>query len=278
MPDLELEVIRFLGHSLPRVPHASGIVNRFLKHIYLRKPRPPLVCDVLGVQMALNPEEGVDANLIFCPQLYDYPEIAYLIAHLGPDDTFVDIGAHVGFYALMATKRICTGRVVAIEAAPQTFATLKRNIEMNDLPITALHCGVSDREETLELYLQGSGNCGGSSFMARPYGGHLGGRSERVPCYPLLDVLSHAGVTRVTGMKLDIEGFEYKVLKHFFDHATPELWPEFVITEYFEAWVADTTGDQVRLLTDLGYHEVQRTKNNRILVRAGAIMPRGAAS
>ena len=118
MPDFELQVLRFVGHRLPPLPHASALVNRFLKPLYLRKRRAPLVCDVLGMRMELDPAEAVDGNLIFCPQLYDDVEIEYLLAHLDAADTFIDIGAHIGFYSLMAAKRIRQGTILAIEAAP----------------------------------------------------------------------------------------------------------------------------------------------------------------
>lgn len=264
MPDRELQLLQFLGHRLPRVPHASGIANRILKPWYLRKPRPRVVCDVLGRRMELDPRESVDGNLVFCPQLYDRMEIAYMLGALGADDTFVDVGAHVGFYALMATRRVRNGRVVAIEASPETFAVLQRNIRMNNANVTALHCGASDRVETLQLHLQETGNRGGNSFLRRQ---GLGDRHVDVPCYPLADILARAGVTRVTGMKIDVEGFEFKILKAFFEQAPPALHPRFVITEY-HPWLvggSETTGDQIALLQSLGYREVRRAAYNRIL-------------
>ncbi|PYO94571.1 MAG: hypothetical protein DMD62_04835 [Gemmatimonadetes bacterium] len=263
MPDRELRLLQFLGHRLPRMPHASGIANRILKPWYLRKRRARVVCDVLGLRMELDPRESVDGNLIFCPQLYDRIEIAYLLDHLGPDDTFVDIGAHVGFYALRATTRIRTGRVLAIEAAPETYATLQRNIRMNDANVTAVHCGVSDRVETLKLHLQETGNRGGNSFLLRQ---GLGEYGVEVPCYPLVEILRRNEVERVTGMKIDVEGFEHKILKAFFDQAPAPLRPRFVITE-FHPWLlggAETTGDQIALLESLGYREVRRAAYNRI--------------
>ena len=259
MPDLELAALRFLGHRLPRLPHASGVVNRLLKPLYLRKPRPPVVRDVLGLQMELDPTEAVDGNLLFCPQLYDALEIDYLCTQLRGGDTFVDVGAHIGFYALMAATRTRDGAVVAIEAAPATFARLERNIRLNEAAIAAVHCGVSDRAETLELHLQERGNRGGNSFVKR----EEQGRTVEVQCVALVDILQSVGVTRVTGLKIDVEGFEDRVLRHFFANAPGELWPRFVITEFYG-------GDHLALLTSFGYREVLRTATNRILSSEGS--------
>jgi FkbM family methyltransferase len=205
----------------------------------------------------LDPGEAVDGNLIFCPQLYDTAEIHFLLTHLADEDTFVDIGSHKGFYSLMASRRITRGRILAVEADPQTFASLRRNIELNHLAVTAVHCGVSDREEMLPLNVQVSGNRSGSSFL---------GTSElqvTVACRPLAKIVDDTGLLRITCMKLDIEGFEHKVLKSFFEQANPDLHPRYIITELHPD-PSLRTGDLLGLLAAREYEEILRTGLNRI--------------
>jgi len=96
--DPELRLLRFIGHSLPSIPHASGVVNRILKPFYLRKPRAVVQSDVMGLRMELDPTERWMGNLLFCPQLYDPVEVDFLMRHLDSTDAFVDVGAHIGFY------------------------------------------------------------------------------------------------------------------------------------------------------------------------------------
>lgn len=256
----ELAFLMYVGRHLPKVPHASGVVNRLLKPLYLRRARGLVTCDVLGRRMELDPAEAVDGNLIFCPQLYDAAEIRFLLSHLSDADTFVDIGSHKGFYSLMASRRITTGRILAVEADPQTFASLRRNIELNHLAVTAVHCGVSDREEMLPLNVQVSGNRSGSSFL---------GTSElqvTVACRPLAKIVDDTGLLRITCMKLDIEGFEHKVLKSFFEQANPDLHPRYIITELHPD-PSVRTGDLLGLLTAREYEEVLGTGLNRIFCR-----------
>jgi len=213
------------------------------------------------MRMELDPADAIDGSLIFCPQLYDAKEIAFLMENLDSHDNFIDIGAHVGLYALMASKRVTTGSVLAIEAAPRTFEMLTKNIRLNNSSIMGVNCGVSDKEETLKLHLQSSGNRGGSTFLERS-----GGNAVDVQCFTLVQVLRSLGVETVKGMKIDIEGYEYRVLKHFFENADPGMYPAFVITEFFPDRVPETTGDQIQLLEQYGYMEVLRTGYNRVLV------------
>ncbi|HEX6028665.1 MAG TPA: FkbM family methyltransferase, partial [Nitrososphaeraceae archaeon] len=50
------------------------------------------------------------------------------------EDVVVDIGAHIGRYTIIASKRVgANGKVVAIEADPSNFELLNRNIKLNQL-------------------------------------------------------------------------------------------------------------------------------------------------
>lgn len=266
MTNIELNLIRYLGHKLPNIPHASGVINRILKPIYLRKKRSPIECDVLGMRMELDASEVVDGNLIFCPHLYDQVEIQFLLGHLNAGDNFVDVGSHIGFYSLMASKRIRTGKILAIEADLFTFARLKKNISLNEANVLAINNGVSDKTEARTLHIHTSRNRGASSFLVRNDGKST--EAQEVQCSPLLHLLKKARLTKIKGMKLDIEGFEYKVLKPFLENADRAMYPRFIITEYFEGPQYLSTGNQISLLQDYGYILVKQTTSNRILVLA----------
>lgn len=60
-------------------------------------------------------------------------ETAYLSWRLQPGMTFVDVGANVGYFTLLASRRVGTGgRVFAFEPDPDSFALLEQNIARND--------------------------------------------------------------------------------------------------------------------------------------------------
>ena len=65
----------------------------------------------------------------------------YIRANLKRGDTFVDVGANIGYYDLIASRIVAqTGRVFAIEASPSIYSRLVRNLALNNCTnITAIH-------------------------------------------------------------------------------------------------------------------------------------------
>ena len=139
------------------------------------------------------------------------------------------------------------GTVVAIEADPENFRRLAMNVDKNKITNIALcQTGISDKEETLSLKLNTTGNRGGNSFAAS--GSEV---AIDVPCMPLLDILRQQGIERLKGIKLDIEGFEARVLRAFFRDAGSVLHPDFVILEVNPDY--SNLGSPVDILQDHEY-------------------------
>ena len=79
--------------------------------------------------MHLDPHEVVEAELIFNPRLYDSKEFAFLKRNLFEGDVFLDIGASIGTYTVVASSLVGpNGSVVAIEPVPETFQILQENV------------------------------------------------------------------------------------------------------------------------------------------------------
>ena len=286
--DLELRIIRRATGWIPPVRGARW-VREAAHRLYCRRPRSPVWADVHDFKLRLDPNEVVDGALLFAPQLYDHRETAFLKARLRPGHVFVDAGAHIGFYSLLASKLVGPeGRVLAIEAHPETAARLRENLALNSaFNVACAEVGLSDRNETLRLgfnpkgrlgtddvrlggpavrkrlYLRWS-NVGASSFLPLGRSGTVD-----VDCAPLLDVLQRHGFDRIDGLKLDIEGFEFRVLQRFFADADPSCHPSFVIIEEHlsEEYRRLASGDAVALLRTHGYVERSRSQYNCIMER-----------
>ena len=274
-PGAELRLMLLVTRALPRF-RGAGVPADLLQRMYMRKDRRHVLSLLEGYQVELDPAQPVENDLLFCPQLYDYREIAFVRANLADGDVFLDVGAHVGYYSLVASRRVgVRGLAVAIEADASSHRRLAETIERNAIGnITAIHRGVSDREEVLSLHIQTSGRAANSFRPAVMDGPTI---PVKVACSPLLSILKEAGIDRATGMKVDIEGFDFRVLKRFLSEAPPAMRPRFVIVEHIEKFLGSGDGDPIQLLREHGYVVQGRTRRNA-LMRAAPPGARSAAA
>ncbi len=117
--------------------------------------------------------------------------------------TFVDVGAHVGLFALPAANWVGPkGRVVAFEPHPDNFAMLQQNSNANELTsiIAANQSAVSDVTTTVHLHMS-TFNTGDHQLF------HQGTRNTiEVQC-TTLDAYFSAG-EKVDVIKMDVQGAE----------------------------------------------------------------------
>ncbi|MCR4316650.1 MAG: FkbM family methyltransferase [Planctomycetes bacterium] len=75
-------------------------------------------------------------------------------SHLYPGWGFVDLGTHLGYASIKASRKLGeNGMVVAVEASPGCFELLKRNVEANELKnVRVVHAAVSDHDGELKLF------------------------------------------------------------------------------------------------------------------------------
>ncbi|HEY6659043.1 MAG TPA: FkbM family methyltransferase [Nitrososphaeraceae archaeon] len=136
-------------------------------------------------------------------------------------DIVVDIGAHMGRYTIISSKRVgANGKVVAIEAHPSNFEMLKSNIKLNQLTnVTPLNYAVYSKETKIKLYLtdEESGNTMHHSIMSNyvftKYKDKTGDKFVEVSANTLDYLLQLKGITDVNWIKIDVEGAEFEVLK-----------------------------------------------------------------
>jgi len=122
--------------------------------------------------------------------------------------TFLDVGAHVGFYSLVAARRAGPeGRVFAFEPEPDNFRLLRKNVAENGYDnITAIPAAVCDRSGRAEMFVSRQGNDRHSLF--RNPGSPLEERAESVDTTTLDDFAAALGWPAIDLIKMDIEGAE----------------------------------------------------------------------
>jgi FkbM family methyltransferase len=253
--DSELRFLAGISRMLPPF-RGAGRIATAMRALYRRRKRPLVQADVLGAKMILDPHEYVDSSLLFFPQLYDHREIRFLKERLKPGQVFLDAGTNIGFYSLVCAKCVGpSGRVVAVEADPEIVARIKEHVALNTLTnVSVCHVGLSDKEETLRLGINHSGNRGSTSFLADDQPD-----SVMVPCKPLGKLLEELKIPQVHYAKFDIEGFGVKVIRQYFDSIPDERLPLGLIAEKEEGIIP--------VLTSRGYKVVSESSFNLVCER-----------
>jgi FkbM family methyltransferase len=142
-----------------------------------------------------------------------------IIEHFTPKegDVVIDIGAHIGRYTIIASRRVGTnGKVVAIEAHPNNVEILNRNIKLNQLTnVIPLNYTAYSKETKLKLYLLGEelGNTGLNTIKSNR--SRTEDKFVEVNAYTLdyLLQLNQIREDQVNWIKIDVEGAEFEVLK-----------------------------------------------------------------
>jgi FkbM family methyltransferase len=138
------------------------------------------------------------------------PSITGLIdALLGDGDSFVDVGANIGYYTLEAHHVVGpTGRLRAIEASPTLFPTLVGNLARNGIdPDVAQHAALIDGFSTVTVAPVAWANLGSVTTSGVAAGDDATG--VVVPGVSLVDVVAGLPTDRPLVVKVDIDGSEF---------------------------------------------------------------------
>lgn len=164
-----------------------------------------------NVRCQIKKGDSITGNYFF--NLYEYRDSLFVMHYLRPGDRFVDVGANVGHYALIAARK-CAADVIAVEPVPDTFSRLAKNIVLNGLHgsgagrIRAMNVGLSDAKGTLSFTT--------GFHTANHVDTEATSTSVEVEVLPL-DELCEGECVRL--LKIDVEGYE----KHVLCGATKQL-------------------------------------------------------
>lgn len=139
-------------------------------------------------------------------EIYASDTNEYWLRHYRPQegDTIVDVGAGRGEDTLTFSRAVGkTGKVIAVEAHPVTFAILKSFCRLNGLDNVLLrHVALMDKAGTVRIAESGS------SWMETSVETDEGAPGVRVPGSTFDDLCAQEGINEVAFLKMNIEGAE----------------------------------------------------------------------
>jgi FkbM family methyltransferase len=149
---------------------------------------------------------------------YEFEKQKWIAREVRPSRIFWDVGANVGFYSLLASKLVGTGKVFAFEPAPRNLSYLRKHLELNRVSnVEVLATAVSDRNGASSFEIEETG------FM-----GHLSREGTiTVPTATLDSMVEEGRILPPDYVKMDIEGGEFLALRgsaHTFHRFRPILF------------------------------------------------------
>ena len=163
---------------------------------------PKIIPFLSGARLAVYPREGLTGYWYL--ELPEYEEMVFLQRCLRRGDSFLDVGANAGAFAVLAASLGC--QVTAFEPIPQTFARLRENAELNSRfgPILVLNQAVGATAGWLRM----TTGLGTGNHILKP---GENAPSVEVAVVPLDTAIP--SLDKPTFIKIDVEGHEWEVIQ-----------------------------------------------------------------
>jgi len=207
-----------------------------------------------GVRMRLHFDSEL-SRLIYVDD-FERTEREFLKKFLKPGDLFVDIGANIGLFSLIAARAIGpSGKVFAFEPTGRIYGRLTHSVRLNAFQnISCFRLALSDRTGQQDFFMYKDGFDAWNSFALPASGWAF--KHERVACETWdCFALANDLLGKVVMVKLDVEGWEARVLRGAAQTLrrddAPLMQVEF--TDAAAASAGSSCKDLYRILEDFGY-------------------------
>jgi FkbM family methyltransferase len=200
-PALEFRSIRFTPERLKAYEGEKGTIMKLLKRI--AASLPPLWQNELKriyFRRQMRRSDFVTSE----------PEYAILPSLISPGDWVIDVGANVGHYTKRFSELVgATGRVIAFEPVPETFALLAANLQaLSKANVTLINAAVSDKTNLAGMSIPAF-----DTGLRNFYQAHLS-NSPDIGLQVLTLSLDSLNINnKIALIKIDAEGHEAGVLR-----------------------------------------------------------------
>jgi FkbM family methyltransferase len=200
------------GRRIPWSPVRAGAQRYFCDTVAFLRPVTGWTVTVDGVRLYVDTTDLIQRSIMVGGEWE--PTLSSLLRSLlRGGDSFVDVGANIGYDTLLARTRIGPGAYLrAIEASPDIYRLLVANLEANGVPAdVALQAAVADRRGKV-LIKSGPVRNIGRTYTVPVDGSFAAHRAGAPPlsvsCAPLDELVADLPVDRALVLKVDIEGAE----------------------------------------------------------------------
>lgn len=193
-------------------------------------------------KIIIDPKNGYLDEQVFAKKLYEPHIVKEFVNNISPGDVCLDVGANIGHHALIMAQAVGEkGIVHAFEPIPFIRNQMIESIKLNDInTINIISEALSDKNGEMSLYINND-NVGSSSLVNK-------GNGATIPV--TLKTLDSYNFNHVDFIKIDVEGFEFNVLKGG-ERTIAQLHPK-ILFEYSPVYYQKySLSDSTEILTFL---------------------------
>ncbi|WP_405797370.1 FkbM family methyltransferase [Streptomyces sp. NBC_01506] len=250
--------VRYAPGLLGKPPLAGRYLNPRLRE----RPRRRVVRARFGARFVVDTQDLIQRYL-YMFGVWEPHMTRWLRGRLRPGDTFIDVGANIGYYSVLASRLVGDGgRVVAVEASPAFHQKLQQQVRLNNCGnVRAVNGAVSDERKMLTFVLASSANMGANSIV--PYEGAAESSFE-IEALPLPDILTAAEIASARVIKIDVEGAEGPVVRGLapmLDKLRPDAEVTVEVALDRMAQLGDSVDELLATMLEHGFH-VYRLAND----------------
>ena len=249
-----------IGRGLVR----KGLIN-FINYLIQRGTykESRFICDVNGVPFNFYNDKLTNIKIYFGRS--ENKELNFIKKNSSDNSVFIDIGSNMGLYTQNIAFLINSNRrikIIAIDANHINNFRLKENLKLIKYKtpnifsfVKIKNCAVGNRN--MRLNLNFSNGLANGIISKKKLKNNLS-----VKCTRLIDIINQEKIKFITNLKIDIEGFEDRVLISFLNKCKKKLFPINIILEHSmkEYW----SKDLIKFLLKKGYKQVFKNNSNII--------------
>lgn len=192
------------------------LLKRLMFEVRLRLslPKHPIQKRIYGIMFEFD--FAYDSRIYHMYSgIYEMREVETIKKILYSGDTFIDVGANIGYLSAIGAGRVGKrGEVYSFEPVPEYYQRLQKMARMNpDYKIIINQCALGETEGIAQIDITGHANIGFNTMV--PGFMKPGDRKQsiNVPVRRLDNYIKEHKLSNVALIKIDVEGFEFQVLK-----------------------------------------------------------------
>lgn len=159
-------------------------------------------------------------DITLCSVPYESDVVGILTEMLQPGDTFVDVGAHIGWFTLLGAKIVGPfGRVLSVEPNIANYRRLKKHLNINGLngSVRTHRAALYSKAKKAKLYLNADNDGGHALWPTWNVPFNVKSAKKRkvveVKAVTLDDLCKSENISKIKLVKIDTEGCEGEILK-----------------------------------------------------------------